>query len=111
MKIRTEIIKLKELGKMPNHDDDTVEDDIIDQFENLLGSIEKPVNKDEAEILVKLFPKESCFGIEWTLLHVVESVFKLIDFEEYKELIMKCNSEEWKETLITRLNNSPNSSS
>lgn len=92
---------------MPNHDDDTVEDEIIDQFENLLGSIEKPVNSDEAEILIQLFPKESCFGIEWTLLHLVESIFKEIDHKEYKELIMKCNSKEWKETLLTRFSNSP----
>lgn len=107
MKIRNEINRLNELGQMPNHDDDTVQDSVIEEYENLLGSINKPINKKEAEILVKLFPKESCYGIEWTLLHIVESVYNTISRDEYNDLIAKCNSNEWKETLFSRLNNSP----
>lgn len=106
MEIRTEVIELKKLGVMPNHDDDNVEDIVIEKFENLLGSLGGRINKDEGDVLIKIFPKESCYGLEWTLLHLIESLFRQITKSEYEELILKCNSAEWKNLLLTRLENS-----
>jgi hypothetical protein len=105
MEVRSEVTKLKELGVMPNHDD-SVEDIVIENFESLLGSLGKSINKDEGEILIQIFPKESCYGLEWTLLHLVESLFTQINKSEYEELILKCNSFEWKDSLLTRLEKS-----
>lgn len=103
MEVRSEVIKLKELGVIPSHDDDSVEVIVI---ENLLGSLGKSINKDEGEILIQIFPRESCYGLEWRLLHLIESLFVQINKSEYEELILKCNSLEWKNLLLTRLENS-----
>lgn len=106
MEIRSEVIELKKLGVIPNHDDDSVENIVIEKFEKLLGSLGGTVNKDEGEILIQIFPKESCYGLEWSLLYLIESLFKQITKSEYEELIFKCNSPEWKNLLLTRLENS-----
>ncbi|MFB9077972.1 hypothetical protein ACFFLS_04800 [Flavobacterium procerum] len=106
MEIRSEILELKKLGVIPNHDDDSVEDIVIEKFENLLGSLGPTINKDEGEMLILIFPKESCYGLEWTLLHLIESLFKQINKFEYEELILKCNSPEWKKLLLDRFRNS-----
>ena len=39
----------------------------------LLSQVRKPVTDDEAVALVGLFPPRDCFGLEWTLLHLIES--------------------------------------
>ena len=46
------------------------------------------------------------YGIEWTLLHLIESVYPETEFIKYKELINECNSVEFREMLVQRLNNS-----
>ena len=61
---------------------------------------------DEAHILIKLFPPTALYGIEWTLLHLIESVYSEIKSLEYRELINECNSTEFKKMLVQRLNNS-----
>lgn len=75
MEIRNEVIELKNLGVMPNHDDDSV----IEKIENLLDSLAGTICKDEGEILILIFPKESCYGLEWRLLHLIVSLFKQIN--------------------------------
>ena len=57
-------------------------------------------------ILIKLFPPSALYGIEWTLLHLIESVYSEIKSLEYRELINECNSTEFKKMLVQRLNNS-----
>ncbi|QYS87184.1 hypothetical protein JJC03_04420 [Flavobacterium oreochromis] len=104
MEIRKEVLELKNIGVMPNHDDD-VDDSVIEDFENKLGFLGKNLNLKEAEILITLFPRESCFGLEWTLLHLIESLFNQIDLDEYEKLISKCNSSEWRDLLISRVEN------
>lgn len=50
-------------------------DVLIDKYADLLGKITKPITLDEAHILIKLFPPTALYGIEWTLLHLIESVY------------------------------------
>ncbi|EWH11474.1 hypothetical protein KLA_15795 [Cellulophaga geojensis KL-A] len=106
--IRNEIKKLNDLGRMPNEslDDPDSIDDIIDEYDELLESIEKPITYEEAEIIIGLFPENAFYDLHWTLLHLIESLFKEIKLDDYKKLIEICPSEEWKETLTIRLNNS-----
>ncbi|MFK6999549.1 hypothetical protein [Flavobacterium oreochromis] len=104
MKTRKEVLELKNLGVMPNHDDD-IHHSVIEDFENKLNSVEKPLNKKEAELLITLFPKESCFGLEWTLLHLIESLFNQINLDDYEKLVSKCNSNEWRDLLEYRVQN------
>ena len=104
--MRKEIEKLALMGAMPDEADEQITAELIDEYANLLGKIGKPITLDEAYILVKLFPPIALYGVEWTLLHLVESVHSEIDISEYRELINECNSAEYKEILVQRLNNS-----
>lgn len=106
--IQKAIEELQSLGQMPDASDDTISDELIDKFTSLIGSVKRPINKDEAEILITLFPQEALYGVEWSLLSLFESVYGSISLDVYKEIIKKCPSEEWRETLEIRLNNSIN---
>lgn len=105
--IRGEVIKLDKIGRMPNEslNDDPSIDDLIDQYDELLESIEKPISLEEGEILIKLFPENSFYDLHWTLLQLIESLFGQIEIEKYENLIKKCPSSEWRETLSVRLKN------
>lgn len=94
------------MGAMPNETDERITAELIYEYEDLLCKIVKPITWDEAHILIKLFPPTALYGIEWTLLHLIESVYSEINSLEYRELINECNSTEFKEMLVQRLNNS-----
>ena len=87
--IRKEIIELQKMGRMPNEslNDDPSLDNIIEQYDELLQSIEKPISVNEGEILIKLFPENSFYDLQWTLLHLIESLFTVIEIEKYENLI------------------------
>lgn len=108
--IRQEIKELEKMGRMPNEtlNDDPSVDNIIEQYDELLESIEKPISLDEGEILIKLFPENAFYDLQWTLLQLIESLFKVIEIEKYENLIEKCPSTEWKETMKVRLENVKN---
>ena len=89
--MRKEVEQLALMGAMPNETDERITAEFT---------------WDEAHILIKLFPSTALYGIEWTLLHLIESVYSEINSLEYRELINECNSTEFKEMLVQRLNNS-----
>jgi hypothetical protein len=99
------VVELEKLGQMPDESDDTVTSAQIDGYDKLLKAIEPPINYDEAEILVKLFPKTALYGVEWTLLHKFESVITQVNHKQYLQLVEACSSGEWKETLKSRFSN------
>ena len=103
--MRKEVEQLGLMGAMPDETDEPT-DVLIDKYADLLGKITKPITLDEAHILIKLFPPTALYGIEWTLLHLIESVYSEIKSLEYRELINECNSTEFKKMLVQRLNNS-----
>ena len=80
--MRKEVEQLALMGAMPNETDERITAELI------------------------LFPPTALYGIEWTLLHLIESVYSEINSLEYRELINECNSTEFKEMLVQRLNNS-----
>jgi hypothetical protein len=105
--IRKEFLELQKLGRMPNesiNDDETI-DDIINLYDSILEKIALPITYEEGEILIKLFPENAFYDLQWTLLKLVESLVKIIDNEKYRTLINKCPSKEWKEGLNFRFNN------
>ena len=73
MTIRAEVLALVALGPMPAEDASSVEE--IETVERRLHAIAGPVSVDEARLLVQAFPESdaSCFGLAWTLLHLVET--------------------------------------
>ena len=107
--MRKEIKQLALMGAMPDEADEQITAELIDEYANLLGKIVKPITLDEANILIKLFPSTALYGVEWTLLHLIESIHSELDISEYRKLINECNSREYKEILIQRLNNSQQS--
>ena len=101
------IIKMQALGRMPDESADSPPEAVVDAWQTLLEEIETPISKEEAEILVTLFPEEDLFELGWSMLHILETVLSqhIISAQEYRTLIQKCVSAEWRETLELRLNN------
>lgn len=105
--MRSEFLELQKLGRMPNesiNDDESI-DDIINSYDSILDKISFPVTYEEAEILIRLFPENAFYDLQWSLLKLIESLIQLIDNEKYRNLIDKCPSKEWKEALNNRFNN------
>ena len=104
--MRKEVEQLALMGAMPDEADERITAALVDEYADLLGKIVKPVTLEEAHIWIRLFPPTDLCGIEWTLLHLIESVYSEIKSLEYRELINECNSTEFKKMLVQRLNNS-----
>ncbi|WP_198676998.1 hypothetical protein [Streptomyces atratus] len=45
----------------------------IDRRENQLKEISGPVTADEAKALVACFGPDDCYGVAWSLLHLIET--------------------------------------
>jgi hypothetical protein len=105
--IREEVKKLEKIGRMPNEslNDEPSIDELINEYDELLESIDKPISLEEGEILVKLFPENAFYDLHWTLLQLIESLFGNIEVEKYENLIKDCPSKEWKEAMEVRLKN------
>lgn len=69
--MRPKIVDLINLGTLPSEKGADVEK--IRLIEETLAKIKPPITNEEAEALVKLFGEDSCFGLAWTLLHLVET--------------------------------------
>lgn len=69
--MRSEIKRLVLLGPLPPEPAASVEH--LRQVEALLLSVTKPVSNEEARALVKLFGSDGCFGLAWSVLHLIES--------------------------------------
>ena len=59
------------LGPLPSSAAATVP--TTQAFEEQLSKVETPVTDEEACALVKLFGPDDCFGLAWTLLHLIET--------------------------------------
>ncbi|GGW81712.1 hypothetical protein [Streptomyces lomondensis] len=70
MVLRREVADLVAAGPFPNED---AEIEAISETQRLLERIPKPVTDDEAQALATLFGPDNCFGLAWTLLHLIET--------------------------------------
>ena len=105
--MRTEILQLKDLGRMPNesiNDPDNIVE-VIRSYDELLKRIQLPISFDEAEVLVQIFPESSFYDLQWDLLKLVESVIRIDDGDKYIQLINACPSQECKGVLNIRYKN------
>jgi len=62
---------LLRLGPLPNSASAAMPR--IQAFEEQLSKVNTPVSDEEAKALVGLFGPDDCFGLAWTLLHLIES--------------------------------------
>jgi hypothetical protein len=69
--MRHEVNALLALGPFPSSSDASVQH--LEALENALTRMPKSVTDDEACALVKLFGPDECFGLAWTLLHLIET--------------------------------------
>lgn len=65
------ISELLGLGPLPSSSAATVS--TMQVFEERLSEVQTPVTDEEACALVKLFGPDDCFGLAWTLLHLIET--------------------------------------
>lgn len=59
------------LGPLPSSVTATVP--TMQAFEEQLSKVQTPITDEEARALVKLFGPDDCFGLAWTLLHLIET--------------------------------------
>ncbi|MGE4240196.1 hypothetical protein [Ramlibacter sp.] len=65
------IQRLVELGPLP--DAQSAKLASIQAFEQQLAQVQTPISDEEARALVSLFGPDDCFGLAWTMLHLIES--------------------------------------
>lgn len=90
--------KLESLGPLPSENDASVE--LLERWEAALNSIKTPVTDEEAETLCGFFGPDLCFGLGWTLLHIVETAPGWLSDEALSRA-----PAEWAERLRTRYQN------
>lgn len=93
--MRKEVQELVNMGPLP--DCETVADEQLKTYESFLSRVTPPVSDEEARSLVRLFGPDDCYGLAWTLLHLIESApgWPLLD-------CLKDTSNEWTERLRLR---------
>ena len=70
MPIRPEVSEFVALGPLPAA---SASEEVIARHERSLASIQGPVSDDEAALLITSFGPDDCYGVAWTLLHLIES--------------------------------------
>jgi hypothetical protein len=70
MTIRNEVRYFSTLGQLP---DENSSEDALLVLQKALQDIKPPVSREEAELLISSFGSDDCYGLAWTLLHLIES--------------------------------------
>lgn len=69
--MQSAISSLLEMGPLPSFDD--ASPDFLEKFLGLLAEIHQPISDEEGLQLAKLFGPDDCFGLAWTLVHIIET--------------------------------------
>jgi hypothetical protein len=69
--MREQVLQLIQLGALPASS--TAEVDHLTNYDAALQRIPRPLSDEEACALVALFGPDDCFGMAWTLLHLIET--------------------------------------
>jgi len=69
--MRQEIIELIEHGTLPPSKGADV--NWLKRHEELMNRVARPVTDEEACALAKLFGPDDCFGVAWSLVHLIET--------------------------------------
>lgn len=71
MPVRREVRDLVDAGPFPPEDQATEEH--LDTIRRRLERIPRPVTEDEAQLLTTAFRPDDCYGLCWSLLHLIET--------------------------------------
>ena len=69
--MQTAVVELATMGSLPLSAG--ADPKIVERWQNLLAAVKTPVSDDEARALVRVFGPDDCFGLAWTLLHLIET--------------------------------------
>ena len=64
------VLNLSSSGTLPTEDAQVAE---VEAAERLIDAIEAPLTDQEAEALLACFGSDVCFGLAWSLLHLIET--------------------------------------
>jgi len=96
--VRKEIDELRKMGPLPSETESIRNPSpLLEKYQQLLLSIEKPVTDEEATVLAGVFGVDDCFGLAWTLAHLIETAPNW-SAEEYSDNA----GNEWVQTLKDR---------
>jgi hypothetical protein len=70
MSVRQVVEDFVELGPLP---DSRASEETIGAHQTLLARITPPLTGDEAAAVISSFGPDYCYGLAWTLLHLIES--------------------------------------
>jgi hypothetical protein len=70
MSIRQSVAAFLAFGPLPDEDQPV---EAIQRAEELLERIDPPVTDEEATALLRGFGPDDCYGLAWTLLHLIET--------------------------------------
>lgn len=70
MGIRQEVEEFVRLGPLP---DSNASEETIALHQGRLERIKRPVTDEEAALLINMFGPDDCYGLAWSLLHLIES--------------------------------------
>ena len=71
--IRDAVRDFVALGPLPSEFDPAVTVEQIERHQHALERITRPISDDEAKLLLDAFGPDGCFGLGWTLLHLIET--------------------------------------
>lgn len=71
MTVRDSVRAFLEKGPLPSERD--ASDEELDEFQTLIERIPQPVTPEEAQLLAGAFGDDNCYGLAWTLLHLIET--------------------------------------
>lgn len=73
--IRPQVSAFVALGELPSErgEPDEALGDAVERAEAFLDLIERPVTDEEAHVLAECFGEDVCFGLAWSLLHLIET--------------------------------------
>jgi hypothetical protein len=69
--IRDEVRRLFKMGPLPAAMSADIKS--LKRQQELLQEIKPPISDEEARLLCKLFGPDDCFGLAWSILHIVET--------------------------------------
>ncbi|WP_157489092.1 hypothetical protein [Pseudofrankia sp. DC12] len=82
MAIRREIREFVEAGGLPSGEAGV---DEIRIRQEMLSRIPGPVSNEEASLLVDAFGPDDCYGLAWSLLHLIETAPGDLKFDDLRE--------------------------
>ncbi len=94
-RVRAVVHELQKLGPLPSEDKADVPQ--LKRIEELYRGIERPISDDEARILVELFGPDGCYGVAFSLMHLIETA----PGWPLKDCLEQLNSE-WRVALRNR---------